>query len=146
MTVENILTLPAGEVMLKLGGRLLDMLRAARAETATPMANLLPDWMPNRAACHDNADAWVARHPADAVVRGWLYQRLDPLPEGDQHIFVAHSVIRTGAGDLIDVTLSENQPTGRFLSHPQDVVGFFALLLNPISPKEFKVIEPRAGR
>jgi hypothetical protein len=116
---------------------------------AVPRADELPAWHPVAGECHDNADAWVAAHPGDAVRRGWLYQRLDRLPEGLMHVFVAHSVVLTSAGALIDVTLGSLEPTGRFLQHPDDVGGFFGLLLNPVaSPKEFKVLEawPREDR
>ncbi|KVV07344.1 hypothetical protein WK77_16275 [Burkholderia ubonensis] len=137
--------MPTGEVMRRLGVRLLDMLHAERAVTAAPKANLFPDWKPHPSECHDNADAWVVMHPADTVVRGWMYQRVDRLPEGVQHVFLAHSVIRTVGGELIDVTLSQDEAAGRFLCHPNEIGGFFALLLNPASPKEFKVIERRSG-
>ncbi|RQV14939.1 hypothetical protein DF039_21085 [Burkholderia cenocepacia] len=65
------------------------------------------------------------------------------------HVFVAHSVVLTATGELIDVTLGSLEPTGRFLQHPDDIGGFFGLLLNPVAlPKEFKVLEawPNADR
>lgn len=144
MTISNIQTVPAGDVMLKLGDRLLELLSEERAVIAKPMADVFPNWTPHPAECHDNADAWLARRPADEVVRGWMYQRMDRLPEGDVHVFVAHSVIRTAAGELIDVTLPRLAPAGRFLRHPREICGFFAVLLSPLAPKEFKVLEPRA--
>ncbi|AIV73730.1 hypothetical protein X994_6523 (plasmid) [Burkholderia pseudomallei] len=112
---------------------------------ATPRADELPAWHPVAGECHDNADAWVAAHPGDTLLRGWLYQRLDRLPEGLMHVFVAHSVVRTRDGALIDVTLRSLEPTGRFLQHPDDVGGFFGFLLNPASPTEFKVLEAWPG-
>ncbi|MBN3828976.1 hypothetical protein G3O00_36040 [Burkholderia sp. Ac-20384] len=124
-------TWPATDRLTTLAARLITQLRDEPAKYAAL-----------RAECHDNADAWVAAHPGDAVRRGWLYQRLDPLSEGQMHVFIAHSVVLTAADELIDVTLGSLEPAGRFLQHPADIGGFFGLLLNPIaSPKEFKVLE-----
>ncbi|WP_323123793.1 hypothetical protein [Burkholderia alba] len=157
MTIENYMgthilgTWPATDRLTKLAARLTQLLDEP-AKYAVLRADELTNWQPVGAECHDNADAWVAAHPGDAVRRGWLYQRLDPLPEGRMHVFVAHSVVLTATGDLIGVTLGSLEPTGRFLQHPDDFGGFFGLLLNPVaSPKEFKVLEAwpnvaRSGR
>ena len=142
----NILgTWPASDRLTQLGERLLAHLFDEPAVYAAPRADELPAWQPVAGECHDNADAWVASHPGDAVQRGWLYLRLDRLPDGLMHVFAAHSVVLTAAGALIDVTLPRREPTGRFLRHPDDVGGFFGLLLNPASPKEFKVLEAQVS-
>lgn len=135
-------TWPATDRLTTLAARLITQLRDEPAKFAAQRVDALTDWQPVGAECHDNADAWVSAHPGDAVRRGWRYQRLNQLPEGQMHVFIAHSVVLTSAGELIDVTLGSLEPTGLFLEHPADVGGFFGLLLNPIaSPKEFKVLE-----
>ncbi|RQY93846.1 hypothetical protein DF016_10950 [Burkholderia stagnalis] len=148
MTMEGYMgthilgTWPAADSLTTLAARLITQLRTEPAKYAALRADELVDWQPVGAECHDNADAWVSAHPGDAVRRGWLYQRTDPLPEGLMHVFVAHSVVLTSDDELTDVTLGSLEPTGRFLQHPDDVGGFFGMLLNPVaSPKEFKVLE-----
>ena len=50
--------------------------------------------------CHENVDAWVAKHPEDSAVRGWVtwYPVLDGV------LLTAHSVVRGADGELFDIT------------------------------------------
>jgi hypothetical protein len=81
-------------------------------------------WQPKKNNCHDNAGRWVAEHPGDTVMHGWLH---DPR-EMQRDWFLAHSVVRTAAGEIIDVTLDAcPQKQLRFLPHPGPV-DFFAIV------------------
>lgn len=59
-----------------------------------------PDWvgLPNN--CHENVKAWIALHPRDRTIRGFL---VTPLSGGGT-IFDLHSVIQREDGSLVDVT------------------------------------------
>lgn len=59
------------------------------------------DWTPVAARCHENAVAWVARHPGWSVVRGWLHVFGDA---DSGAMFDAHSVVRDDNGRIWDVT------------------------------------------
>lgn len=87
----------------------------------------LRGWQPKKNDCHNNAARWVAEHPGDTVMRGWLHD-----PRGMQrNWFVAHSVIRTAAGEIIDVTLDAcPQKHLRFFPHPGPV-DFFVIVNGP---------------
>lgn len=63
------------------------------------------------AQCHANAARWVEQHPSAQVEKGWLFQY--------QGAYVRHSVVRTGEGRLLDVTIREAgfQPFHKFILH-----------------------------
>jgi hypothetical protein len=99
-----------------------------RGFDALPSADLcadeVPDWHPPSTLCHDCADVWILARSGDRPVRGWL---LDGAM-GSRCRFVAHSMVRTSDGALVDVTLARAPYERRFIEHPADVAGFFALL------------------
>jgi hypothetical protein len=97
-------------------------------------ANHLAGWEPVLRDCHGNADRWVVAHPGDTPVRVWLHEPFTDQP----HRFVAHSLVRTAPGALIDVTLPAGPQLLRFLTHAGQS-GFF--LVPALSPAL-----PRAGR
>ena len=79
---------------------LVDRLQAAPVFAAR-RSDQIPSWDPVPAACHADVDRWIESHPADMAVRGWLHEPFDGL----EHRFVAHSIVRSSDGELIDVTL-----------------------------------------
>ena len=99
----------------------------APASTAATLHQLsaADAWRPVPGQCHDNVDRWVLLHEGDRPQRGWLHQPFADLP----YRFVAHSVVLTRSGNLLDVTLGPSATPYRFLPHPRDTVGFFALLI-----------------
>ncbi|MBR7964590.1 hypothetical protein [Burkholderia latens] len=87
-------------------------------------ADSLPDWAPRRNHCHDQVMRWLLLHPADQAVRGWM-------PEcqlGNDVRFVAHSLVRTASGKLIDVAFPPPEFERPFIEHPPAAGDFFALL------------------
>lgn len=75
-----------------------------------------PDPQPSK--CHENAAAYVERHPECRVIRGWLVSG---------GVFDAHSVIELGDGCLADPTPLSIRPP--FLRHPGSDDEFAAILL-----------------
>jgi hypothetical protein len=78
------------------------------------------DWRPAPRCCHANVETWVMRSPQYAIVRGWVVfdqtdERLVPRP---RFHFVAHSVIRTPDGKLLDITPSDISQSYPFICHP----------------------------
>jgi hypothetical protein len=128
---------PAGLVHALLR-TLIDQLRAA--PVYVPMRDdELPGWTPVPADCHGNVDRWCALHPGDTAVRGWLHEPF----AGQRHRFLAHSVVLTTAGELLDVTLRADTPPLRFLGHPGPEADFFAFLRCPYPFHE--LAQPLAG-
>lgn len=117
---------PAGLVRALLNA-LADQLYDVPVHASTS-ASQLTGWEPVPADCHGNADRWVAAHPGDTAVRGWLHE-----PFADQpHRFVAHSLVRTTTGALVDVTLPAGPQPLRFLTHPGSDSDFFSFLRCPL--------------
>lgn len=109
---------------------LAEQLRAGgeKLPSADRYADEIAGWEAERSLCHDGVDRWLLTHPGDQPVRGWL---LDGGMDGTYR-FVAHSMVRTKAGELLDVTLPRCASPRRFIEHPAGVGGFFALLcVNP---------------
>lgn len=117
---------PAPDLVRALLDALVDQLQAAPVFAAR-RGDQIPSWDPVPAACHANVDRWITSHPADAAVRGWLHEPFVGL----EHRFVAHSVVRSRDGELVDVTLSAGQSTLRFIEHRGSERDFFALLHCP---------------
>ncbi|RQZ31759.1 hypothetical protein DIE14_02310 [Burkholderia sp. Bp9017] len=87
-------------------------------------ADSLPGWSPRPNHCHDQVMLWLRLHPADQAVRGWM-------PDGllvDHVQFVAHSLVRTTSGKLIDVAFPTPQHVRLFIEHPPEAGDFFALI------------------
>ncbi|MGA3983441.1 hypothetical protein ACI2TD_18160 [Ralstonia nicotianae] len=105
---------------------LAERLRAGtqRLPCADRYADELPDWRARASQCHDNVDRWLATHPGDCPVRGWLLHAV----MGSCYELVAHSMARTQGGVLIDVTLDRKAGHSAFIEHPAKLGGFFALL------------------
>ena len=61
------------------------------------------EWQPQANMCHDNVTMWCDISPSYKPVRGWLYFDLQDMPFVK---FIAHSVVRTPAGELRDITPS----------------------------------------
>lgn len=124
-------TEPAGNPFAALGAALLAMLDTTSADYAilrgkSPLAD-----RPEKTFCHDLADRWVADNPRDVVLRGWLLDAEGNPDESLPYRFIAHSVVLTARGEMIDVTLSAPERSRRFLAHPYDVCGFFGILCSP---------------
>jgi hypothetical protein len=124
-------TVPQGNPFVALGRELLAKLDSEQADFPMLRGGQLPGFhtVPNQ--CHDNADRWVNDHPGDLVLRGWL---LDAEGDPDTHSpyrFIAHSVVLTALGRMIDITLPASERPRRFLVHPYGICGFFGILCSP---------------
>ncbi|WP_144030189.1 hypothetical protein [Burkholderia sp. AU16741] len=87
-------------------------------------ADRLPGWSPRSNHCHEQVMLWLLLHPADQAVRGWM-------PEcqlGHEVRFAAHSLVRTAAGQLIDVAFPAPAVERPFIEHPPAPGDFFALI------------------
>ncbi len=87
-------------------------------------ADALPGWSPRRNHCHEQVMLWLLLHPADQAVRGWVPDGV----LGDHVQFVAHSLVRTTNGELIDVAFPTPPRKLVFIAHPQAAGDFFALI------------------
>jgi len=70
-------------------------------------------YVERRGKWHDNVARWLAEHPYDRPVRGWLVDQSQ-----SQYGFIefhAHSVIDAAVGGLTDPTLGVSDPDYRFL-------------------------------
>lgn len=73
--------------------------------------------------CHANTARWSAQDGDLVPAHGWLIEADD----GHFARFVAHSLLRSGDGALVEITpLGQARP--RFLEHEGAVAEFFALL------------------
>jgi hypothetical protein len=76
--------------------------------------------------CHENVDAWVAAHPGDQAVGGWVTWH---AVFGGVRL-TAHSVVRGTGGDLFDITPlgDESYRAGmEFVPHIGDEAAFFEM-------------------
>jgi hypothetical protein len=124
-------TTPPSNPFDALGTALLARLDTEQADFAMLCGDQLPGFHPVPNQCHDNADRWVHDHRGDLVLRGWL---LDAGGDPDTHRpyrFVAHSVVLTTLGRMLDVTLPSIERPRRLLVHPYNVCGFFGILCSP---------------
>lgn len=121
--------MPAGNPFDALGAALL-----------AKLANEQPDFgllcgtaaaRPPQTFCHDLADRWASTHKRDVVLRGWLLDAEGDPDSYSPYRFIAHSLVLTTRGNLIDVTLPATERSRRFLAHPYDVCGFFGILCSP---------------
>jgi len=81
---------------LELARSLFEQLdQAVRVEPVTD-----PDWQGEPGKCHENVERWIALHPADRPVRGYL---VTPLSDFGA-IFDLHSLVQRQDGSLADVT------------------------------------------
>jgi hypothetical protein len=85
-------------------------------------------WSPVRGDCHRNVDRWVADHPEDIAVRGWISTQYQA--RWGFYQYSSHSVVQTGAGELIDVTLPQDECPHDFVQHPGPDAEFLALVDN----------------
>lgn len=100
----------------------------------------LPGWAPTPGYCHDQVDRWLRSHPGDTPVRGWITDVCF-----DCNIrFAAHSLVRTAAGELLDVTYTAPGCPQYFIAHPAAAGEFFALVRGE-PPLPFVVV-PRPDR
>ncbi len=76
------------------------------------------EWKAEAHFCHANTIEWCKRSPGDTRVPGWLY--FDLLDMFGHVRFAAHSVVRTQAGELIDITPSELTRPYPFLPAEED--------------------------
>lgn len=87
------------------------------------------DWQPKHNMCHHNATDWCELKPEFTPVRGWLYFDLPGLP----HVkFVAHSIVRTPGGDLVDIT-------------PSDATQDYPFLVSGLSDNEYAHVVEELG-
>ena len=100
---------------ITLGARLSSAV--SDAHLVEPMASGPGDPEPQPSKCHENAAAYVERHPDCRVTRGWL------ISGG---VFDAHSVVEFGDGRLADPTPLSVRPP--FLRHPGSDREFAAIL------------------
>ncbi|CAB3972588.1 MULTISPECIES: hypothetical protein [Burkholderia] len=75
---------------------------------------VLADWAPASGRCHEQVDCWLAMHPGDTPVRGWLSDGGNDA----QQRFVSHSLVRTTAGELLDVAYPPPPYVQHFVEHP----------------------------
>jgi hypothetical protein len=59
-----------------------------------------PTWQGDFNKCHENVDRWIALHPEDRSVRGYLVVSATEFSA----LFDLHSVVERKGGPLIDVT------------------------------------------
>lgn len=69
--------------------------QAMRVEPVTD-----PDWQGEPGHCHENVARWIALHPTDRPVRGYLVSS----PSEVGAVFDLHSVVQREDGSLVDVT------------------------------------------
>ena len=103
----------------ELSSRLYRHRNAAFHVTQESVPKIEPTARP--AHCHENVNAYVARHSNCHAVRGWLIGN-----HGTFLYFNAHSVVETPDGRLIDITPS--QPACPFLRHPGSDEEFTAII------------------
>jgi hypothetical protein len=60
-----------------------------------------PAWLGEKNKCHENVEKWIALHPQDRAIRGYL---VSPQTEFSAAVFDLHSVIQLRDGSLVDVT------------------------------------------
>ncbi|MBW5287914.1 hypothetical protein [Burkholderia gladioli] len=95
----------------------------AEAVTVDKYADEIPGWQPDPGHCHDQVAAWQILHPEDAALRGWVTW----YGTGDMMKFASHSLVRTAAGEVVDVT--EPRLTRYcFIEHPAGAGDFLALV------------------
>nr|WP_316626857.1 hypothetical protein [uncultured Brevundimonas sp.] len=78
---------------------------------------------PRRNDCHANAARRAAEDPAVVPVHGWLIE----TDHGGFRRLAAHSLLRDGAGTLIDITPIDQEGLA-FIEHEGSAADFFALL------------------
>lgn len=71
------------------------------------------DWVPAPNQCHDNVSEWTGRHPEFEIVQGWLCFELATEPYAR---FVAHSVVSSVGGGMMDITPTDIDRTYPFLA------------------------------
>lgn len=101
-------------------------------------ADSLPGWSPRPNFCHDQVMLWLLLNPADQAVRGWM-------PEcqlGHDVRFVAHSLVRTACGKLLDVAFPAPAVKRPFIEHPPEAGDFFALVCGMPPMPFIDVLEP----
>ncbi|MCX4150036.1 MULTISPECIES: hypothetical protein [Paraburkholderia] len=122
---------PPGNPFVALGAALLAKLESEQPDFAQLHGPASPAGRPDRTFCHDLADRWAGAHPGDVVLRGWLLDAQGDPATHAPYRFVAHSVVLTARGEMVDVTLPDSERSRRFLAHPYDVCGFFGILVSP---------------
>jgi hypothetical protein len=105
------MTRPSGRKVsmngVELGRSLFEEIdQAVRVE---PVAD--PDWHGLPGKCHENVERWVALHPTDRPVRGYLVSS----PSKIGAVFDLHSVVQRRDGSLVEVTPLAYQCT--FIRH-----------------------------
>ena len=71
------------------------------------------DWQPDPNDCHNNVTVFCRQNPGFTPVRGWLY-----FDFRGQEVFVkflAHSVVKTPEGNLVDITPSKRRQAYQYL-------------------------------
>lgn len=131
MTMSITSTQPQGNPFNALATVLLTRLDTEQADFPMLRGDQLPGFHPVPNQCHDNADRWVNANRGDLVLRGWLLDAEGDADTYSPYRFVAHSVVLTTLGNMIDVTLPSTERARRFIVHPYEVCGFFAILCSP---------------
>lgn len=96
-----------------LGRELLDLLPSA--VTPRLMQVAIGDWRPEPRWCSTNAQVWVDNNEGWSRVRGFTYASMGDLYPFIQ--FSAHNVVRSPAGELIDITPDWATDDSLFLAH-----------------------------
>ena len=97
-------------------------------EVAEPIGDKVLGWSPARGKCHENAASWVLLHPADRMLPGWVHT---PGVTFENRVrFASHTVVETGDGRLLDVTLGASDAGYRFIRHPGAHDEFYAAVSN----------------
>jgi hypothetical protein len=96
-------------------GRIIPFVHVGIGDGSAP-----DDWKPAPHFCHANVELWVMRSPEYTIVRGWVVfdQSSNPFVPDARFHFVAHSVIATPEGRLLDITPSGVTQPYPFIRHP----------------------------
>ncbi|MBR8028549.1 hypothetical protein KDX27_31410 [Burkholderia cenocepacia] len=99
---------------------------------------VLANWAPALGRCHEQVERWLAMHPGDTPVRGWLSDGGNDA----QQRFVSHSLVRTVSGELLDVAYPPPSYVQHFVEHPAAAGDFFALVRGELWVSELYVPIP----
>jgi len=97
----------------------------------SPAAMSSADWQPKPNRCHWNVGMYLKRYPQHRAVRGWLY---DGTEDGVAR-FIAHSVIETAQGDLVDITPIISPVRFAFIRHEGLEAEFLEMVKGEKSPR-----------
>ena len=72
--------------------------RIEQSVRVEPVTN--PGWHGEPNKCHENVERWIAQHPTDQAIRGYLVTTANEVGA----LFDLHSVVQREDGSMVDVT------------------------------------------